>query len=63
MWKIWCAAANCEATDYLHSWTAESSGTGLPSLSPICVQASSSAQFVPLEEFQIAEDYKLNFWR
>ena len=57
MWKIRCAAANCEATDHLHSWPPESSGTGLPNLGPIRVQASSSAQSVPLEEFQNVEYY------
>ena len=34
----------------------------MPTLSPVCVQASSSAQSIPIEEeFQKVEDYEVNF--
>ena len=46
-----------------HMFINWSSETGLPSVSPIRGQASSSAQSVPLEDIQRVDDYKVNFWR
>ena len=63
IWRTQCAAANCrQLTIYIVDF--QSRGTVMPNLRLINVQASSSAQSVPLEkEFQKVEDYKANFWR